>query len=134
MESTTELNKELKEEVNKIFADLFKEIGSNRAQLSNKVLVLHKEFNKELSKEKVDGKRKAEILSEISRIVKMAAQQLPHLKRIISPKPAMASPKPSVAVAKPADTTPKPEAPKSIPAAKKKSAPAAKTPVKKKKK
>ncbi len=80
METNNELNKELKDVVNKIFADLSKEIGNNRQQLANKVLSLHKEINKELTKNEIDAGRKKEILAEVSKIVKMASQQLPHLK------------------------------------------------------
>jgi len=82
METTKELNVELKEEVNKMFADLFKEIGSNRVQLANKVMVLQKEIHKELNKTKVDAHRKKEILREVANMGKMAAQQLPHHLKI----------------------------------------------------
>lgn len=150
METSEELNKELREEVNKIFADLAKEIGSNRQQLANKVLSHHKEINKELTKSKVDDERKKGILSEVSRIVKMAGQQLPHLK-MHAPKPVTAQasieasnkvavPQSKVAAppAKVAAAVSKVAAPpskKSAPPAKKKAAPAKKvTPKAKKKK
>jgi len=98
MEPSKELNKEFKDEVNLIFADLFKEIGSNRAQLANKVLGIQKEINKELTKDKIDDQRKKEIRIEVSRTVKMAAQQLPHLKRNLLDRP---TPPPVKAVEKP---------------------------------
>ena len=88
MAKSLELNKEFKEEINKVFTDLFKEIGNNRQQLVAKVLSQHKELHKELTKNKIDTKRQNEIRAEVSRIVKMAHQQLPHLKAE-SPKPAV---------------------------------------------
>ena len=115
MEKNPELNKELKEEVNKTFADLSKEIGNNRQQLANKVLEVQREINKELSRNNVDAKRKMEILAEVSKVVKMAAQQLPHLK-MNAPKPA-APPKAAVTPQKPSATRPKT---KTSPPAKKK--------------
>ena len=116
MEKNPELNKELKEEVNMTFADLSKEIGNNRQQLANKVLEVHREINRELSRNKVDAKRKMEILAEVSKVVKMAAQQLPHLK-MNAPKPVATTPKPAAAPPKPV-VIQKPKA--SIPAKKKK--------------
>lgn len=107
MDKNEELNKELKEEVSKTFADLSKEIGNNRQQLANKVLSLHKEIHKELNTNKVDAKRKQEILNEVSRIVKMAAQQLPHLK-MNAPKTVTSKPvTPKAVTLKPAPPKPK---------------------------
>ena len=82
MEPNNDLNTKLKEEINKIFEDLFKKIGNNRQQLANKVIGFHKEINKELSKMQVDANREAVIRREVARIEKMAAKQLPHLERI----------------------------------------------------
>ena len=90
MEKNQDLNKELKEQINTTFADLFKEIGNNRQQLNNKVLNVQMGIIKELSKGKVDAKRQKEILHEVSATVKMAAQQLPHMKLNL-PKPATPS-------------------------------------------
>jgi hypothetical protein len=78
MAATTELNSELQATVNKRFEELLKEIGPNRQQLSTKVSMAYHELHKELSKEKVDAKRKGIIMQEIKNIEKMAAQQLPH--------------------------------------------------------
>ena len=100
MEKNTALNQELKESINKIFADLFKEIGNNRQQLSNTVLSAQMGINKELSRDTVDAKREKEMRNEVSAIVRLAAKQLPHLK-MQAPKPA--APKPAA--------TPKPPAP-----------------------
>jgi len=80
MEQKKDLNKELSAEINNIFAGLFKEIGNNRQQLTNKVLATHTALHKELSKAKVDANREKEIRLEVSGIVRMAHQQLPHLK------------------------------------------------------
>jgi len=90
MEKTQDVNKEFKEEINKIFADCSKEIGNNRQQLALKMLRLHQEINKELSKTKIDAKREKEIRSEVAGMIKMAAQQLPHLK-LKAPQPTTAS-------------------------------------------
>ena len=100
MEKNNTLNQELKESINKIFADLFKEIGNNRQQLSNTVLSAQMGINKELSKDKIGAEREREIRNEVSAIVRNAAKQLPHLK-MQAPKPA--TPKPAA--------TPKPPAP-----------------------
>ncbi len=92
MEKTQDVNKEFKEEINKIFADCSKEIGNNRQQLALKVLRLHQEINKELSKTKIDAKREKEIRSEVASMIKMAAKQLPHLKpKAPQPTPAVPS-------------------------------------------
>jgi hypothetical protein len=91
MENGKEINAELKEEVNKLFADLFKEIGNNRVQLSNQVFNVQHEINKELNRDKVDAARRLEILAEFTKAEKMAAKQLPHLKRNI-PKLAGTAP------------------------------------------
>lgn len=88
MEQDKELNQEFKDEISKTFASLFKEIGNNRQQLTGKVLSHHKEIYKELNKEEVGEERKKEIRQEVSRVVKMASQQLPHLK-MVAPKPVM---------------------------------------------
>ena len=82
MEPNKDLNTKLKEEVNKIFEDLFKKIGNNRQQLANKVIGFRKEINKELTNTAADSKREVEIRREVAAIEKMAAQQLPHLERI----------------------------------------------------
>src|SRR6185369_5736872 len=122
-----ELNKELKEEINKTLTDLLKEIGNNRRQLFNKVMGFHTELHRELSKNKIDADREKEIHIEVNRIVKMAHQQLPHLK-FKSPQPATAtapSAKPEAKV-KP-EPKPKPEAkPKPKPEPKAKAKPEAK--------
>ena len=97
MDKDAEINKELKEEVSRIFSDLSREIGNNRQQLANKVLSIHKEINKELTRNEIDANRKKEILSEVSRTVKMAAQQLPHLR--MAP-PRQAAPVPPIQPAK----------------------------------
>jgi hypothetical protein len=118
MEASKELNSELKAQINKRFEDLFKEIGNNRQQLAAKVLEVHRNINKELSKEKVDEKRQNELLAEVSKIERIAAQQLPHILR--KPMPG-APPKPvapKATVAKPASPaqkqTPKKESPKVV--------------------
>jgi hypothetical protein len=122
METNPELNKELHAEVNATFASLYKEIGNNRQQLANKVLGLHKELNKELGRSTVTEQRKKEILAEVARIVKMAAQQLPHLK-FAHPKPVS----PSAAAVAPV----KPVAPKHAAPEKKAHAKATTPPAKK---
>jgi hypothetical protein len=99
-----ELNSELKAAVNKRFEELFKHIGNNRVQLANKVSGVHRELNKELSKETIDEKRKVQIMIEVSKIEKMAAQQLPHMLRH-AVKPISENPASPVAAA------PKPPAP-----------------------
>ena len=138
MEKSVELNKELKEEINKTLTDLLREIGNNRQQLFNKVMGFHTELHKELSKNKIDADRQKEIHIEVNRIVKMAHQQLPHLKFKTS-QPAVApapGAKPEAKV-KP-EPKPKPEVkPKPKPEAKAKPkpkpAPKAKPTAKKKK-
>ena len=87
MDKTKAFNNELKEEINKIFADLAREIGNNRQQLAFKVLGVQKEINRELSKGKVDAKQEKEIRSQVSGIIKIASQQLPHLKMNAPPPP-----------------------------------------------
>jgi hypothetical protein len=111
MEPSKDLNGKLKEEVNKIFEDLFRKIGNNRQQLANKVIGFHKEINKELTKTTVDAKREVEIRREVAGIEKMAAKQLPHLERT-PPRTAtpVAAPAPAVAKA-PAPAAPKVPAP-----------------------
>lgn len=106
MEKDKELNSQLKGEVNHRFEDLFKKIGNNRPQLSNKVIAEYKEINKELNRDKVDAQRASEILHQVSGVEKMAARQLPHLEKVMV-KPAVATPaaiKP--AVVKPVATKP----------------------------
>ena len=124
MEKGGELNKELKEEINLTLTTLLREIGNSRQQLFNKVLNFHTEIHKELSKNKIDAERQKEIQNEVSRTVKMAHQQLPHLKMNM-PKPT-AAPKPTPTPK--ATATPKPAAaPKPAPpVAKSKPKPAAK--------
>ena len=92
MEKNTALNQELKESINKIFADLFKEIGNNRQQLSNTVLSAQMSINKELSKDTIDANREKEMRNEVSAIVRMAAKQLPHLKMKASNPAATSKP------------------------------------------
>jgi len=131
-----ELNKELKEEINKALTELLKEIGNNRQQLFNKVMGFHTELHRELSKNKIDADREKEIHIEVNRIVKMAHQQLPHLK-FKSPQVATAT-TPTVKPEPKAKPEPKPKAePKPKPEAKAKPkpkpAPKAKPTAKKKK-
>ncbi len=107
MEPNNDLNTKLKEEINKIFEDLFRKIGNNRQQLANKVIGFHKEINRELSKMQVDANREAVIRREVAGIDKMAAKQLPHLERIpirtplpvAAPKQVLSKAPPSVAKA-----------------------------------
>jgi outer membrane biosynthesis protein TonB len=131
--ATEELNKALRDEINKTFADLSVEIGKNRQQLANKVLSVHMAINKELSRNVIDANREKAIRQEIASVVRMAHQQLPQIKFNLpktegAPKPA-SKPKPVPApksevkpAAKPEvkrKPTPKPT-PKAKPAAKKK--------------
>lgn len=132
MESEKEFNAKLKNEINARFDVLFKKIGNNRQQLANKVVTARHELIKELNKAKVDAKREAEILREVTSIEKMAAKQLPHLERTVVVSAPQQKPieKPS-----PPKTpaTPVPTPAKSKPAAKKPPAPAKKAAPKKKK-
>jgi hypothetical protein len=134
MTATAELNSELQTTVNKRFEDLLKEIGPNRQQLSTKVSMAYHELHKELSKEKVDAKRKGAILQEIKQIEKMAAQQLPHHLK----KPGTVSAPLSQKISKPvsASVEPKKEEKKAPPPTEKKSIPkpSASKPAAKKKK
>ena len=118
----SEFNPELKEEVSKILSQLYREIGNNRQQLTNKVLGLHREINKELNASKVDAERAKGILAEVARIVKMAAQQLPHLK--MNPGRPVAPSVPKPVAPKPVPQTPRVEEKQVTP---KKAAPAVKT-------
>jgi hypothetical protein len=106
MEQNPEHNQELKQEVNRKFAELYHDIGSNREQLANKVIGIQRDIIKELARHPVDEQRKKEILNEVNRTIKMAAGQLPLRKG--PPKPAVAAPVP----APPKSTVPKVAAPK----------------------
>ena len=152
--ATEELNKALREEINKIFADLSVEIGKNRQQLANKVLSAHMAINKELSRNAINADREKAIRHEVAAVVRMAHQQLPQMKFSLpkaegtpkpAPKPAprteavkpalKPAPKPEIKLApKPVKPAPKPIA-KSKPTPKpaSKPAPKAKTAAKKKK-
>src|SRR5258708_692469 len=129
MEPSNDLNAKLKEEINKIFEDLFRKIGNNRQQLANKVIGFHKEINKELTKTQVDANREAEIRREVAGIEKMAAKQLPHLERIPIRTPLpVAAPRPVVSKAPPPMVkAPAPVAAKAATPVKAKSHTAAKT-------
>ncbi|HRI78757.1 MAG TPA: hypothetical protein PLR06_04405 [Cyclobacteriaceae bacterium] len=135
--TTMELNKELKEEIGKTLTDLLKEIGNNRQQLFNKVMGFHTELHRELSKNKIDDNRQKEIRIEVSRIIKMAHQQLPHLKfKVPQTTAAVATPRPEPKPKPEVKPKPEPKAkeePKAKPAAKPKPAPKAKPVAKKKK-
>ena len=112
--ATEELNKALREEINKIFADLSVEIGKNRQQLANKVLSVHMAINKELSRNAINADREKAVRHEVAAVVRMAHQQLPQMKFNLpkdegTPKPAP-KPAPRTEAVKPAPKpAPKPE-------------------------
>ena len=80
MGKKTEFNRELRDQINKTFTELFDEIGNNRQQLFNKVLSVHQRINKELTKSAADANKQKEILREVSATLRMASSQLPQIK------------------------------------------------------
>ena len=115
-----EFNLALRQTINDTFASLLKEIGNNRQQLFNKVLGIHKELNKELSKGPVDAQREKQVLHEVASVLRMAAGQLPHL-RTVAPKeiaplrPTPPPPPKKVEAPAPAPASPRPEPKKAAP-------------------
>lgn len=132
----------LKEIVRQRFDELYHRIGKNRQNLLNKVLFIHHQINKELTKEDIDSDHEKDILRRVREVERSSDSQLPHVHKVVQPMPAPASPS-TVAKPAPAPKPPKPEKPvkeskpvepkakekpkpKSEPKAKPKSAPKAK--------
>jgi hypothetical protein len=107
--SADQLNN-LKEQIRQRFDELYHRIGKNRQNLLNKVLFVHHQINKELTKEDIDDNQEKDILRRVRETERSADSQLPHIHKVVQPTLASAAPSSSTApVAAP--KAPKPEKP-----------------------